>query len=136
MTEAKSKGAANQRVRKTQASIEAQQFSSVRLPRKPEVIQNTSAITNAAETAGADFDPIPNDGMFVIVENSSYWPPPPLASIRPTTEDVDAGDGMDLYDRRKDDRVAKARATKLKGELNHPRGKPKANSKVVFSEDD
>jgi len=68
--------------------------------------------------------------MFVIVQNSSYWPPPTLAELqRSSGVELADGDGFDQYDRRDDDQQAKRERTAVvKGELNHPRGKARANT--------
>lgn len=84
------------RVRPTQRSVEAKQFSTVRLPRSSEINVNTSAIhdhhaehhgggaggvASVPSTSQGGFDPISNDGMFTVIANSKYWPPMPLEQL-------------------------------------------------------
>lgn len=81
------------RVRPTQRSLEAKQFSTVRLPRGSEVAVNRNSIHeqyesmenpnvgNIPSTSAGGFDPISNDGMFTVVANSRYWPPMPLEQL-------------------------------------------------------
>lgn len=142
----------HQRVRVTNKAMEARQFSTVRLPRQSEVKDKSKPVfvddvqraqqhrqlqqeqehkQAAPSTQSADFDPIRNDGMFVIVQSSKLWPPPPLVE----------GDhaGMDQYDRRGDDAAAAKQAAvtvaKVKrGEVRHPRNKPASNARVVLDE--
>lgn len=146
-----------QRVRVTNKALEARQFSSVRLPQKSEVAatkvnvdamyraqEPSSAGLSAAPAPGAGattFDPIPNDPIFYVVENSQYWPPPSLAELQETTGVKAANaDGFDTYDRREDEtRARQVRQKVIKGELNHPRGKPRQNKIVLYessSDDD
>ncbi|EPY26122.1 hypothetical protein STCU_00176 [Strigomonas culicis] len=141
--------AKKQRVRVTNKALEARQFSSVRLPQKSEVAAvkvNVDAMYRAQEpnssvpaapapaSGGATFDPIPNDPMFYAVENSQYWPPPTVAELQERTGVAAASaDGFDTYDRRDDEKRARqARQKIVKGELNHPRGKPRQNRIVVY----
>ncbi|KAG8343332.1 hypothetical protein ERJ75_001231800 [Trypanosoma vivax] len=76
------------------------------------------------------FDPIASDPMFVIVHKSKYWPPPSLDELYASAGvEKMAGDGFDSYDRREDDQLARRKHTKIvRGELNHPRGKPRQNT--------
>lgn len=133
-----------QRVRITNKGLEAQRFSTVRMPAKSEAVSSASQM-HAPEKSIA-FDPIPQDGMFNIVESSSYWPPEPLESLLGSgSGSGDAtqlsADGMDMYDRRADDADAKkekmkvAKQIKLAGELSHPRGKGTKNVKVNLGDD-
>lgn len=160
------------RARTTQRSVEAKQFSSVRLPKKSELTNTThktihlhdqdGAAAPAASSTAMAFDPIPNDGMFIIAEASEYWPPPPLEELAAayakeqatipnahgqvrTEEEIRkaavgmSSDGMDLFDRRADDKQSHKDAKKIikqKGELFHPRGKQAVNVKVTFGGDD
>lgn len=163
------------RVRTTQRSMEAKQFSSVKLPRKSEMDASThktihlhdqEGTTTPSAGGGASssmvFDPIPNDGMFMIPEESEYWPPPPLEDLAAayakeqatvpgpngqlrSEEDIRkaavgmSADGMDLFDRRADDKQSQKDAKKIikqKGELSHPRGKTAVSSKVSFDAED
>lgn len=144
-----------QRVRPTNKSLESQRFSTVRMPAKSEVANHAASIHSVdkptAETGTSmAFDPIPQDGMFLVVEQSSYWPPPPLESFLGSSAAGGGGegaallsvDGMDMYDRRADDAVAKqekmkiAKQIKKAGELSHPRGKATGNAKVHFDDSD
>ena len=144
-----------QRVRQTNKSIEAQRFTTVKLPRSSEVnapsrIHEVDANSGAQGTAAGGFDPIPNDGMFTIPTTSQYWPPPPLEALLQEYNAAAraAGDnsvtelsteGMDMYDRRADDAAAKAaklKIVKVAGEVVHPRGKQAKNSKVLFEADE
>lgn len=119
----------------------------------------TNPSTGQASSSMA-FDPIPNDGMFIIPEESEYWPPPsledlaaayakeqaalpgPQGQIR-SEEDIRkaavgmSADGMDLFDRRADDKQSHKEAKKIikqKGELSHPRGKTAVSTKVSFDD--
>jgi hypothetical protein len=132
-----------QRVRPTNKSLESQRFTTVKLPKSSEVVSQSRIHELEQQNTSTTFDPIPTDGMFVVVADSQYWPPPPLEellrSFNPSGTDVAAGDGMDMYDRRADD--ASAKAAKLKvvkeiGEVRHPRGKAPKNDKVQFNDDD
>nr|CCC92322.1 conserved hypothetical protein [Trypanosoma congolense IL3000] len=77
------------------------------------------------------FDPISSDPMFIVVEKSKYWPPPTLQELHASKGVEMSGDGFDPYDRRQDDQQArKERAKVVRGELNHPRGKPRKNMLV------
>lgn len=148
-----------QRTHTTNRSVEAQQFSSVRLPRSSEVqpqkvnvdamhadvsggggygIRPTPSSSPAGGGAAAVFDPIPNDPMFYPVEGSRYWPPPSLEALQKATGvSVVGTDGFDSYDRRADDETArKEKAKVVKGELNHPRGKARKNVIVKLSNSD
>lgn len=152
------KGGANaakktQRIRPTNKSLEAQRFSSIKMPRSSELLSTSSAAASkkqqqiheedlvqkqggAPSSADAAFDPIPNDPMFSIVENSKYWPPMSLEELQKSSGMTLAADGMDLYDRREDDANAKKeKVAKMKGEVNHPRGKATKNVKVSFDDD-
>ncbi|AAZ13331.1 uncharacterized protein TEOVI_000802800 [Trypanosoma equiperdum] len=83
------------------------------------------------QVGSAAFDPIPNDPMFFIVEKSKYWPPPSLEDLHKSVGVEMSGDGFDPYDRREDDEQARQARTKIvRGELNHPRGKPRKNTLV------
>lgn len=123
-----------QRIRQTNKSQEAKRFSSVKMPQKSEIEQKS--LMHSADPAA--FDPIPGDGMFNVVENSKYWPPPSLEEVMKLSgKTADLADGMDLYDRRDDEAKAKKQhAAKIKGELNHPRGKEPKNKKVRLESDD
>ncbi|CCW71710.1 unnamed protein product [Phytomonas sp. Hart1] len=131
-----------QRIRLTNKALESQQFSTLRLPRKGESVVpkvNVDAIfadlgeggSGGAKAANFAFDPIPDDGMFDVVEKSAYWPPPSLAALVASTGiAVEGGDGFDSYNRLEDDAQGRERVEKVKkivGELNHPRGKPRQN---------
>lgn len=91
------------------------------------MLEDRSAVT-------ASFDPIAVDSAFVIVNPSSYWPPPTLASLREAagfSGEAVVEDGFDMYDRRDEERQAKKEkmaALKKKGELHHPRGKERKNT--------
>ncbi|KAG5508745.1 hypothetical protein JKF63_05243 [Porcisia hertigi] len=151
-----------QRVRVTNKALESRQFSTVRLPRKSEVpaqkvdvkslyqelaggpshgsvaaaATGNSAVVAAAAASpsSSGFDPIAHDPMFIIVAKSKYWPPPSLEELHAKTGH-DHGDGFDSYDRRDDDKLArKERAKVIKGEINHPRGKPRKNNVVKLSD--
>lgn len=143
MPQIDSKSAKKQRVRPTNKSIESQRFASVKLPRTSEVVAQSKIheLEQRSATTSSVFDPIPNDGMFEIVQDSQYWPPPPLeelmSSLNQGGEMIANHDGMDMYDRRADD--ASAKAAKLKvvkaiGEISHPRGKVAKNIKVQFDD--
>lgn len=149
-----------QRVRMTNKGLEAQQFSTVRpshlsgaasLPANsatsnPQQLQNIltehkSTAASASSSASAVFDPITNDSTFVVVERSAYWPPPSLEELQESTGVKISGDGFDTYDRREEEAVPrkeKTAAMKIKGELQHPRGKPRINKieKLDTSSDD
>ncbi|KEG11097.1 hypothetical protein DQ04_02981020 [Trypanosoma grayi] len=157
--------AKKQRVRVTNKALEARQFSTVRLPRKSEVHApqvdvariyedraqrgsgsgsgpkdpSSGSGNNAADTGQTSslaFDPIPKDPMFVVVAKSKYWPPPPLAELQ-ASSGVPVSDGFDTYDRREDDKQARKEHTKMvRGELNHPRGKPRQNTLVKLDDSD
>ncbi|KAK7197689.1 hypothetical protein NESM_000720700 [Novymonas esmeraldas] len=150
---AKTKGK-SQRVRVTNKALESRQFSSVRLPRTSEVPaqkvdvdamyselaagHGTAAAAAAASpsSSAAVFDPIVGDSMFTIVARSKYWPPPSLEVVHAATGH-DHGDGFDAYDRRDDDRQARAERVKMvRGEVNHPRGKPRKNTIVALTDSD
>ncbi|KAG5481965.1 hypothetical protein LSCM1_05677 [Leishmania martiniquensis] len=147
-----------QRVRVTNKALESRQFSTVRLPRASEVpvqkadvkgmyqqLESGRCGGDAAASAGAasaaasppfssGFDPIVNDPMFVIVSHSKHWPPPSLEELQAQTGH-DHGDGFDSYDRREDDkRARRERVRVVKGEVNHPRGKPRQNTIVQLSD--
>ncbi|AIN96918.1 hypothetical protein LPMP_160440 [Leishmania panamensis] len=150
------------RVRVTNKALESRQFSTVRLPRTSEVPaprvdvnsmykelacgcsdgtapasarRSVSAASAAASPSSSlVFDPIVSDPMFTIVAKSKYWPPPLLEELHAKTGH-DHGDGFDSYDRREDDRQArKERVRAIKGEVNHPRGKPRQNTIVKLSD--
>lgn len=92
----------------------------------------TSSTSNST-TCG--FDPIQNDAMFIVVKHSKYWPPPSIEDLHKKTGN-DHGDGFDAYDRRDDDSNARSERSKVvKGELNHPRGKPRKNTIVKLDND-
>lgn len=59
-----------------------------------------------------------------------------MAELQKTTGiDVAGVDGFDSYDRRADDAAARKASTQIiKGELNHPRGKPRKNTIVRLSD--
>lgn len=101
-------------------------------------LPSSSAANRAASGAFFEFDPIPNDPMFVIVEQSQYWPPPTLQELEEQTGvSVVGTDGFDAYDRREDDKKARQeRVKRVPGELHHPRGKPRQNVIVQFDDDD
>lgn len=149
-----------QRVRVTNKALESRQFSTVRLPRTNEVpaqkvdvqsmfrelssesrdparvaaTSTTGTTLPSAVQPSSSFDPIVNDPMFSIVANSKYWPPPSLEELHAKTGH-DHGDGFDNYDRREDDKQARKERTKvIKGEINHPRGKPRQNKIVKLSD--
>ncbi|AYU77621.1 hypothetical protein conserved [Leishmania donovani] len=150
-----------QRVRVTNKALESRQFSTVRLPRTSEVpaqkadvhsmyqelacgssggtaaasSKSASAASAAASPpSSSGFDPIANDAMFTIVTKSKYWPPPSLEELHAKTGH-DHGDGFDSYDRREDDKKArKERVKVVKGEVNHPRGKPRQNTVIQLSD--
>lgn len=133
-------GNAKQRTRSTNKSEEAKRFSTVKPPKSSEITHSTSSI----HQEGASFDPIPNDQMFLIVEQSKYWPPPPLSQLPPLPRSgaqaegevtvATLADGMDMFDRRADDRAQMtARVKRMAGEVNHPRRKAPKNLKVNFS---
>ncbi|CAG9572077.1 conserved hypothetical protein [Leishmania major strain Friedlin] len=151
-----------QRVRVTNKALESRQFSTVRLPRTSEVpaqkmdvhsmyqevacgSSGDTAAASASKSASAasptasspsssGFDPIANDAMFTIVTKSKYWPPPSLEELHAKTGH-DHGDGFDSYDRREDDKEArKERVKVVKGEVNHPRGKPRQNTVIQLSD--
>ena len=122
------------RVRATNKSLEAKQFSTVRLPRKAEVrAANEGTLpddmrahgafgaapkkpaTTAPAATSADFDPIPNDGTFVIVENSKHWPPPKLDEVLLQRAGGRLVDGLDTYDRSDDAGARVSSATLAKG---------------------
>ena len=99
--------------------------------------QGGVSAATAAGSSDAAFDPIPNDPMFSVVENSKYWPPMSLEELQKSSGITLAADGMDLYDRREDDANAKKeKVAKMKGEVNHPRGKATKNVKVSFGDDE
>ncbi|GET87396.1 hypothetical protein, conserved [Leishmania tarentolae] len=152
----------SQRVRVTNKALESRQFSTVRLPRTSEVpaqkvdvhsmyqelacassggtpaasaSKSTGAVSSASLAhSSSGFDPIANDAMFAIVTNSTYWPPPSLEELHAKTGH-DHGDGFDSYDRREDDKKArKERVKVMKGEVNHPRGKPRQNTIIQLSD--
>ncbi|ORC89949.1 uncharacterized protein TM35_000102170 [Trypanosoma theileri] len=90
---------------------------------------------NAAHPSSQAFDPIPNDPMFVVVAKSKYWPPPTLEELHAETG-AEITDGFDTYDRREDDKQSRQERTKIvRGELNHPRGKPRQNTLVKLDDD-
>ncbi|CAD2212683.1 hypothetical protein, conserved [Angomonas deanei] len=100
---------------------------------------NVSAMYDNSDAASKpqEFDPIPNDPMFYVVENSKYWPPPSLQELHQTTGIVAENDGFDSYDRREDESNAKKERVKIvKGVLNHPRGKPPQNERKTFDSSD
>lgn len=131
-----------QRIRPTNKSLESQRFSSVKMPKGNEVTGVNAHIheVDKLTSSGMAFDPIPNDGMFTVVENSKYWPPPSLEELQQSSGIATlAGDGMDMYDRREDDAAAKKekiKILKVMGEVNHPRGKGAKNVKVKLDDDD
>ncbi|KAG5482495.1 hypothetical protein CUR178_05635 [Leishmania enriettii] len=151
-----------QRVRVTNKALESRQFSTIRIPRSSEVPAQKADIkgmyqelegrrsggtsaASAAKEVGATsdasspsfssgFDPIVSDPMFMIVIKSRYWPPPSLEELHAQTGH-DHGDGFDSYDRREDDRRARKERVKVaKGEINHPRGKPRQNTIIELSD--
>lgn len=129
---------------KTKKAAESRQFSSVALPRKSEVCAPAQLATHMRSTTSVEdrirhehgeavstssvFDPIPGDGMFIVVQNSQYWPPLVLAS--------ESGLGqMDMYDRLGDDERSKSQhVKKAKGEISHPRGKPRRNKRTALDD--
>jgi hypothetical protein len=138
-----------QRVRPTNKSIESQRFTTVKLPKSSEVVAQSKIHEleqRTATTPAGGFDPIPNDGMFVVVQDSQFWPPPPLEELMRSLNESGQShnmpaenDGMDMYDRRADDAAAKAakmKVVKAIGEVSHPRGKVSKNVKVLFDNDD
>ncbi|RNC43354.1 hypothetical protein TcCL_NonESM06981 [Trypanosoma cruzi] len=157
------KQATKQRVRVTNKALEARQFSTVRLPRKAEMQAPQVDVermyedhdrgyrrgdekrgdgggdaggVNAQKSVPLIFDPIPNDPLFVVVAKSKYWPPPPLEELR-AANGAPIEDGFDAYDRREDDRAARReRVRVVRGELNHPRGKPRQNTIVKLNDSD
>ncbi|EKF27463.1 hypothetical protein MOQ_008814 [Trypanosoma cruzi marinkellei] len=154
------KQATKQRVRVTNKALEARQFSTVRLPRKAEVQVpqvdvermyedhdrgnrrgdekrgDAGGDVAARESVPLNFDPIPNDPLFVVVAKSKYWPPPPLEELR-AANGAPIDDGFDAYDRREDDRAARRERVKVvHGELNHPRGKPRQNTILNLDDSD
>ncbi|CUG88406.1 Hypothetical protein, putative [Bodo saltans] len=151
-TDDKKLSAKKQRVRPTNKSIESQRFTTVKLPRSSEVVAQSrihELEQRTATTPAGGFDPIPNDGMFLIVEESQYWPPPPLDDLMRSFNEANGGqshtstvalaDGMDMYDRRADDAAAKSaklKVVKAIGEVSHPRGKAAKNVKVQFNDND
>lgn len=97
----------------------------------------SSSSTMSTSAAGGGFDPIPQDVVFVVVQQSAYWPPPSLAELREKTG-ISASEELDLYDRREEEAVAKKEKTeqmKKKGELQHPRGKAPKNNIERFHSD-
>jgi hypothetical protein len=132
------KDAKKQRVRLTNRGREAQRFSSVRKPRGGDVVHGNAEIHSMTRGEADRFDPIPGDGMFTIVESSAYWPPPSIAALEESLgPQTHLTDGMDMFDRREDERCArKETLKKIKGELRHPRGKLAQNSKVQFDENE
>ncbi|RNF01990.1 hypothetical protein TraAM80_06652 [Trypanosoma rangeli] len=152
--------AKKQRVRVTNRALEARQFSTVRLPRRAEAQVPQVDVERMYDDRGREggdsgakrgdgnggeqasvpsvFDPIPADPLFVVIVKSKYWPPPPLEELQARGEGA-ISDGFDAYDRREDDSAArKERVKVVRGELNHPRGKPRQNTLVQLddSEDD
>ncbi|RNF19288.1 uncharacterized protein Tco025E_04223 [Trypanosoma conorhini] len=135
--------ATKQRVRVTNRAREARQFSTVRLPRRAEVQAAAADVERMHEDRGGGgghgggqtsappaFDPIPADPLFVVVAASKHWPPPSLEELQ-AASGAPISDGFDAYDRREDDREArKERVKVVRGELNHPRGKPRQNTLV------
>lgn len=140
----KKAAAKKQRVRPTNKSIESQRFTTVKLPKSSEVVAQSKIheLDQRSGNASSAFDPIPNDGMFVVVENSQYWPPPSVEDVMRSVSDgqLEVGnDGMDMYDRRADDAAAKAaklKVVKTIGEVNHPRGKARKNAAIQFNDND
>lgn len=141
-----------QRVRPTNKGLEAMQFSTVRpsslahadalpatssaaSPRLLQHLMSDSSQRSPAPTSKSEtFDPIQNDPVLVVVPNSTYWPPPSLEELQERSGvKVSGSDGLDLYDRREEEAEAKrAKAAAMKeerrkGELQHPRGKPRKN---------
>jgi hypothetical protein len=184
------------RIRTTNRALDAQRFSSVRIPRKAEVatanertlapelrageagrkalagqqrqqaetraakasqrpssrfaatvgssFDNTAAATAAAAASNAaagttssaeqsGFDPIPHDSTFVVLESSVNWPPKPLSAAQLAL--LGSG-GLDQYDRRDDELVAKKqRMRAVAGEISHPRGVAPRNVKLSLDDD-
>lgn len=142
-------------MRVTNKALESRQFSTARLPRTSEVpaqkvdvhsmyqelgcrssggttAASSSKLASAAYSSG--FDPVSSDAMFTIVAKSKYWPPPSLEELHAKTGH-DHGDGFDSYDRREDDKKARKERVKVaKGEVNHPRGKPRQNTVIHLSD--
>lgn len=136
-----------QRRRETTRSAEGRQFSTVgKVSRLPEVRakpnkmdfgQGDSGAKTEEAGATASFDPIRDDPVFAVVQYSKFWPPPPLSSLvsasAGTAVDAAGVGEMDMYDRRADDVKAKAETLKnIRGEVNHPRGKARQNTKVAL----
>ena len=143
-------GKEGNRIRTTNKALDAQRFSSVKVPRSAEVqpsktlapelragaggraaeAQSRKSQDLAGKKPAEAFDPIPNDGTFIVVEESKYWPPPAMSP-----EQLKAC-GMDLFDRREDEHIAKRDRLKAAGELRHPKGRGSTNSKVTFSDNE
>eukprot|EP00796_Vickermania_ingenoplastis_P007034 gene7034-4987_t len=124
-----------QRVRLTNKGAESQQFSTVRpsalkgggtIPASYAATTNAQQLRNihsereggaaaplsssSATPGAAAFDPIRNDPVLVVVEKSSYWPPPTLEELQQRTGiKLGSGndDGFDLYDRREEEAEAR-----------------------------
>lgn len=108
------------------------------------ITENDSQQQQQASSSSAPFDPIPQDPVFFLVENSKYWPPPPLKNANKNGEEDASGMGlMDQFDRQDDEKQKRKHAEKLAkqqkkenpGELVHPRGKAAVNLKVKLDSD-
>lgn len=153
---------AEKRQRETNRQADAKRFSTVPAAKRgadnaighgrKAMVREEPAEAQAASSSSS-FDPIKNDPMFVIVEDSKYWPPPPLSTLlenfqgsiqseggkpaacRDPAKLMDMFESLDMYDRRADDKTAEKKVRKQAGQLQHPRGKAPQNTKVTFDED-